>query len=915
MSDLSLTTLLSPNVDNEKKYIAYLFDNPTKVRKVKEAGFQDINCKLLFKAIKIVTDSNLKVEKDIVLETVRKSNRDFSKNNIELIRNEYIDFENIKVVEDSINDRSITLELLKDVDGLTETLLKKQALDKKAIQDIATKMSNKAFMLGASSTLLDGAELMGDYKDAINERIEGLAHRTLTYSALDSNILRPAGAGEMTLVVGNTGSGKCADFSSLILTDKGFETIGSYSNGIQGFSDTACNLLTKDGMETADKFYEEKVSSYYQVKTNFGYEIKCTDTHPLYTMLNATDFEYVKTADLKEGDVFPLMMGSNVFCKQPQEIVLKDFECVAKTKQAEKNVVKISPPQYLTKGLARLLGYYTANGSHYTNISTNNEKIKDDLVEILGTIGKVQNKVKKGVNLSGKNVQNLVKYLHGFSNDHKSLTARYKQIPKFILEGTRENQIEYLKALIDCDGYFAEKKSTLEYFTASWELAKQVQLIFQNLGIFTFIRSEYLEKYDWDYYTVHITSEDLDKYIELIGDSSLKYTFNEEGKKRNTNVKRIPFVLEYINGESDRLRKRLDVRKNGKYPSGNTFKRYKLGNLKRLVNTGFSNYSLHKIYDYVITIDDYNDTEEYQNIISVLEQTIKNNYVYDTIKSVELIEESLTVCDFNVPVVHNFVCNGLINHNSIFCKNIENKLINQGTCVLSVNLEMGKIQTVDRLFSVRHSIPMEDLINPQKNPDTLRKIELGISKFEKLKNYTYFPESFLTLDGLDNLIAEAKIRFKNSNVLPKDDYMVVVVDLLTMIKEFSGASPAESDRAVDTLNEIIKRQNIHLIAVVQANENKFRGGKLIKNPEDLDFYKIGLEDIKGASALAQRSRVVLSLNRPLLLKKHFFPELADEWAFATDLIKLNCIKQNDSSLFTSQFILAPNMRIFEYIEE
>jgi len=250
---------------------------------------------------------------------------------------------------------------------------------------------------------------------------------------------------------------------------------------------------------------------------------------------------------------------------------------------------------------------------------------------------------------------------------------------------------------------------------------------------------------------------------------------------------------------------------------------------------------------------------------------------------------------------------------SIIAKNIENKLINKGTCVLSVNLEMTLPSTVDRLLAIRESLVLKELISPEDFPGSKRKIDIGMTKFRKLKNYLYYPEASLTLNGLDSLIYESKQIFKNNKVLPDDEYMVVVVDLLTMIKEFSGKSGSELDFVINNLHEIVKKHNIHLIAILQTNENKFRSSQQIKNPDSLDFIKLGLEDIKNGAAFAERCRIMITVNRPLLLKRRFFPEREEEWDLEDDIFWLHIVKQNDGKLFRAPFVLTNSLRLYEYV--
>ena len=100
--------------------------------------------------------------------------------------------------------------------------------------------------------------------------------------------------------------------------------------------------------------------------------------------------------------------------------------------------------------------------------------------------------------------------------------------------------------------------------------------------------------------------------------------------------------------------------------------------------------------------------------------------------------------------------------------------------------------------------------------------------------------------------------------------------------------------------------------VIQANENKFRGGKIFKKPDELDFYKVGLEDIEGSASFAQRCRVIMTLTRPLQLKKRYFPEQMEQWEIETDFINCNIVKQNDGAEGFIQFVFGDNFNIYPF---
>lgn len=253
---------------------------------------------------------------------------------------------------------------------------------------------------------------------------------------------------------------------------------------------------------------------------------------------------------------------------------------------------------------------------------------------------------------------------------------------------------------------------------------------------------------------------------------------------------------------------------------------------------------------------------------------------------------------------------------SIFVKNIEQKLISKGTCIISINLEMTLDSNMDRFQCLKTGFPLELILSNENNPREQAQIERALNSWDNIDNYLYYNEPTLTLNQLDGLIYKSKLIFKRRGVLPDDGYCIITLDLVTMMSEFSEAKSAlEIEGNVNKLHSIIKKHNIHGIPILQANENKMRGAKVFKNPDELNFYKVGLEDVKNSAAWSERCRVICTLTRPLQLKKRFFPEQNELWNLETDLMNINIVKQNDGPEGFHQFVLGQNFRIYPFVKD
>ncbi|OQA15559.1 MAG: hypothetical protein BWY64_02836 [bacterium ADurb.Bin363] len=250
---------------------------------------------------------------------------------------------------------------------------------------------------------------------------------------------------------------------------------------------------------------------------------------------------------------------------------------------------------------------------------------------------------------------------------------------------------------------------------------------------------------------------------------------------------------------------------------------------------------------------------------------------------------------------------------SLFCKFLENNLITLGVCVISINLEMTDTSNYDRLISMREGISLPDLIKSDKEPRLKSKIENGIKKIEQIKNFLYYKEGEVSLDQLESLIKKSKVIFKELGVLPEDEYCVVTIDLTEQIEELSGKAGTDLKPGINRLLQIAKRSNCHIVNILQSNENIFRGGRMLGTPEACESFSLQPEHVEGGSVYAARSRAVIAVNRPTVLKRRFFPAREEEWDLEPDVMWINVVKQNDAKLGRTAFVFSEdNFRLFPF---
>lgn len=240
---------------------------------------------------------------------------------------------------------------------------------------------------------------------------------------------------------------------------------------------------------------------------------------------------------------------------------------------------------------------------------------------------------------------------------------------------------------------------------------------------------------------------------------------------------------------------------------------------------------------------------------------------------------------------------------SIFVQDIEHRLIKKKICVVKLSIEMDYESSFDRHLSLTEGYNVRDLqLKSSPSPRFIERLRRSASNLREYKNYIFSRSPDIRLDKLDSLIISAKQKFTELGVLPDDGYMFIVIDLINMLRGW-GEKPQEIETCNNELLRIAKRNNVHILGVLQTNENSLRSGKqTFKKPEELDHYKLSLKDIKNASAYKERARVVLIINRPLLQKKRFFPEMNEIWESELDIINCSVAKQNEGDIPMLRFV-------------
>lgn len=241
-----------------------------------------------------------------------------------------------------------------------------------------------------------------------------------------------------------------------------------------------------------------------------------------------------------------------------------------------------------------------------------------------------------------------------------------------------------------------------------------------------------------------------------------------------------------------------------------------------------------------------------------------------------------------------------------------NSQINKQIPSLYISLEMDLISTMDRLIAQRNKILISDLIPRPGKDEYIQDYVFDLIKSEqiKLNNSKYFrfvEEPGLSISDIEHIIKKVK-RQLNTN------YLVVTIDLLTMVKEFNKSAKKADDyeHAMNELHELVKRQKVHLVGVVQARRPSEKVS--VKEINDVDKFRPSIETIKNSSAIEERSRTILSTFRRKFYMEKYFPD-DPEVLITEDIMEIDVLKQNMGSLGRLKYLFKPETsNIYKYIE-
>jgi replicative DNA helicase len=269
--------------------------------------------------------------------------------------------------------------------------------------------------------------------------------------------------------------------------------------------------------------------------------------------------------------------------------------------------------------------------------------------------------------------------------------------------------------------------------------------------------------------------------------------------------------------------------------------------------------------------------DSYQNVLS---QRVDGSAFYDT--GCSLLNIVLPTGFSPGEITTIFGSTGI--GKSTYSLYLINRLINKMIPCFYVSLEMSETATMDRWMASRMRVPLRELFSKKGQIDEsiYERVRLEREKLEHGRKFAFIDETRVSAASLEKMIGQVKLKMQT-------DYMVVFVDLATMMEDFSEGTAVAYEQGMNNLHQMAKRTGVHLVLIVQAI-NKTLENHRPATIEGIRMFRPTIADIKNSGAIAERSRHVLSVFRQHFYAQKFFPEdpLVQEEDDILDVQVLKC---------------------------
>ncbi len=440
----------------------------------------------------------------------------------------------------------------------------------------------------------------------------------------------------------------CVIGDTYVFTDKGIKQINDFVKPEikGGYELNSYSILGKDKINNGNLFVNSGKSKTRIIESTSS-KLEGSLNHKLWACKNGI-YDWYKLSELEIGDYISIQYGMNLWGNN-DDINFK-FDSMEYTRNGKIINRKLQNCKQLkidkiTPDWAYLFGLYISEGNAYKNglcISCGDD--------ISGIFNRLNIKYTCNDNMhyviSSTAISELLKFIGFDISKH----APQKEIPKRLLEMSKENIISLLQGIFDGDGWSRKDKGTIGIGLSSEKLINQIRMILLNFGILTdyYVHKSIKEKCTGKVksnsiqYRLSCGYNDSRKFYDTIGfkvnrKQNKKYFLPVEFKEAKIDV--IPFANIILGNIKKELKEKYNV-KIHKKDLRKHISRPKMLRIKEIL-------------------------KQYDNLKFFLEN-VSENIKWEKIKNIK--ESENDVFDFSLPDIkndpwcHSIIYNGLIGH-------------------------------------------------------------------------------------------------------------------------------------------------------------------------------------------------------------------------------------------------------------
>lgn len=517
----------------------------------------------------------------------------------------------------------------------------------------------------------------------------------------------PRERNNLVLECGRRG-GKCQKFDSLVQTELGLQYlyeilpmgINIESKGLShygllseqellaeirkqviddSFADIDVTVAVEGTKQTAKAtaFYTKGTSKTKKFITACGYNIEATPEHRVKIIDKDGVIKWRYMSDIEVGDYVCIHRSTSLFPESYLDLSPYTYEVHKSTS----NLKDVNLPTKLDSNFGYLLGLLVANGS-WTKVNCIEATFHSQDIELYKNVYELNNlfgyresydnrsKYAARLQFHSAKYRGLLEYL-GWCQKSRPNT---KKTPWSIRRSPKDVQAAYLSGLFDGDGSVEKGGKAITLSTASKALASETQLLLLNFGIISRVKEKYVKGKPYYILTLRGRRSSI-KFISEIGfklerKQQLVIDNLNSTAKEGGDTERIPYQIEWLKRVRDTLpnnmgdqpgSRRALTSYNGEQLK--TLRNYRMeyreivGNsIKASSGELLSSYRLKNVLEFAEQFSD--DIEAVQHFKHLSDC----DYFYDP---VVLVEDSEAFCvDLSVPGCHEYVAQGMTNHNT-----------------------------------------------------------------------------------------------------------------------------------------------------------------------------------------------------------------------------------------------------------